>query len=88
VSRLLDTCSRGESRASARMRRGTHECVRHVAKEPRIADAILVKLMRGLHCTIGISTPPPEQERFYVFVWLAIGVLMVLFFLVMLWVMQ
>jgi hypothetical protein len=48
----------------------------------------LIKLMRGLHCTIGISTPPPEQERFYVFVWLAIGVLMVLFFLVMLWVMQ
>ena len=48
----------------------------------------LVKGMRGLHCTIGISTPRPEQERFYVFVWLGIGVLMVLFFLVMLWVMQ
>jgi hypothetical protein len=48
----------------------------------------LVKLMRGLHYTIGISTPPPEQERFYVFVWLGIGVLMVLFFLGMLYVMQ
>ncbi|HEY1184434.1 MAG TPA: hypothetical protein VGE89_09645 [Bryobacteraceae bacterium] len=48
----------------------------------------LIKLMRGLHLTVGISTPPPEQERFYVFVWLAIGALMVLFFLVMLWVMQ
>jgi len=48
----------------------------------------LVKLMRGLHYTIGISTPAPEQERFYVFVWLGIGVLMVLFFLGMLYVMQ
>ncbi len=48
----------------------------------------LVGLMRGLHNTIGISTPPPEQERLYVFVWLAIGVLMALFLLVMLWVMQ
>ena len=62
-----------------------------VAKDEESRELLmrfLVKLMRGLHCTIGISTPPPEQERFYVFVWLAIGVLMVLFFLVMLWVMQ
>jgi len=48
----------------------------------------LVKLMRGLHYTIGISTPPPEKERFYVFVWLGIGAVMVLFFLGMLYVMQ
>jgi hypothetical protein len=48
----------------------------------------LIALMRGLHGTIGISTPPPEQERFYVFVWLAIGAVMALFVLIMLWVMQ
>jgi len=48
----------------------------------------LVKLMRGLHYTIGISTPAPEEERFYVFVWLAIIAVMVSLFLVMLWVMQ
>ena len=48
----------------------------------------LVKVMRGLHYTIGISTPPPEKEHFYVFVWLAIGAVMALFFLIMLWVMQ
>jgi hypothetical protein len=56
--------------------------------ERELPMRFLIKLMRGLHLTIGISTPPPEQERFYVFVWLAIGVVMVLFFLVMLWVMQ
>jgi len=44
----------------------------------------LVKVMRGLHLTIGISTPPPEQERFYVFVWLAIGAVLVALFFVML----
>ena len=59
-----------------------------LTKERELLMRFLVKLMRGLHYTIGISTPPPEQERFYVFVWLAIAVLMVLFFLVTLWVLQ
>ena len=36
----------------------------------------LIDLMRGLHMTIGIHTPPPEQERLYVFVWIGIIVLM------------
>ena len=32
----------------------------------------LIGVMRGLHMTIGIHTPPPEQERLYVFVWIGI----------------
>jgi hypothetical protein len=36
----------------------------------------LIALMRGLHMTIGIHTPPPEQERLYVFVWIGIIVFM------------
>jgi hypothetical protein len=29
-------------------------------------------LVRGLHMTIGIHTPEPEQESLYVFVWIGI----------------
>lgn len=29
-------------------------------------------LVRGLHMTIGIQTPPPEQETLYVYVWIGI----------------
>ena len=36
----------------------------------------LIGLMRGLHMTIGIHTPPPQEERLYVYVWLGIIVLM------------
>jgi hypothetical protein len=32
----------------------------------------LRSVVRGLHMTIGIQTPPPEQERLYVFVWIGI----------------
>ncbi len=32
----------------------------------------LISLMRGLHMVIGIHTPPPGQERLYVFVWIGI----------------
>ena len=32
----------------------------------------LIGLMRGLHMAIGIHTPPPGQERLYVYVWLGI----------------
>jgi hypothetical protein len=34
-------------------------------------------VVRGLHMTIGIHTPPPEQEAFYVFVWIGIILFMV-----------
>jgi hypothetical protein len=34
-------------------------------------------LVRGLHMTIGIHTPPPEQESLYVFVWIGIILLMI-----------
>ena len=36
----------------------------------------LIGLMRGLHMTIGIHTPPPEEERLYVYVWIGIIVFM------------
>ena len=36
----------------------------------------MIGLMRGLHMTIGIHTPPPEQERLYVFVWIGIIIFM------------
>jgi hypothetical protein len=36
----------------------------------------LISLMRGLHMTIGIHTPPREQERLYVFVWIGIIIFM------------
>lgn len=36
----------------------------------------LVSLMKGLHMSIGIHTPPPDQERLYVFVWIGIIVTM------------
>lgn len=36
----------------------------------------LIGLMRGLHMTIGIHTPPPEKERLYVFVWIGIIIVM------------
>ncbi len=36
----------------------------------------LIGLMRGLHMTIGIHTPPADQERFYVFVWIGIIIFM------------
>jgi hypothetical protein len=32
----------------------------------------LIALMRGLHMSIGIHTPPPEQERMYVWIWIGI----------------
>jgi len=32
----------------------------------------LEDLVRGLHWSIGISEPPPGQERFYVYVWIGI----------------
>ena len=38
----------------------------------------LIALMKGLHMSIGIHTPPPEQERVYVFMWIGI----ILFFVV------
>jgi hypothetical protein len=36
----------------------------------------LIGVMRGLHMTIGIHTPPPEEERLYVFVWIGIIIFM------------
>jgi hypothetical protein len=36
----------------------------------------LRSLVRGLHMTIGINTPSPEQETLYVFVWIGIILLM------------
>jgi Mg2+ and Co2+ transporter CorA len=32
----------------------------------------MIGLMRGLHMAIGIHTPPPEQERQYVWMWIGI----------------
>ncbi len=43
-------------------------------------------LVRGLHMTIGIHTPPPEQETLYVFVWIAIILFMIGGFLLMFYV--
>ena len=40
------------------------------------AVKFLISVMRGLHMTIGIHTPPPEQERLYVFVWIGIIIFM------------
>jgi hypothetical protein len=40
------------------------------------AMRFLIGLVRGLHMTIGIHTPPPDQERLYVFVWIGIIVFM------------
>ena len=40
------------------------------------AMRFLISLVRGLHMTIGIHTPPPDQERLYVFVWIGIIVFM------------
>ena len=40
------------------------------------AMRFLIGLVRGLHMTIGIHTPPPNQERLYVFVWIGIIVFM------------
>ena len=37
----------------------------------------LRSLVRGLHMTIGIHTPPPEQESLYVFVWIGIILFMI-----------
>jgi hypothetical protein len=37
----------------------------------------LTGLVRGLHMTIGIHTPPPEQEALYVFVWIGIILFMI-----------
>ena len=37
----------------------------------------LASMVRGLHMTIGIHTPPPEQESLYVFVWIGLIVLMI-----------
>jgi hypothetical protein len=43
--------------------------------------------MRGLHMAIGIHTPPRDQERKYVFVWigiiLAMGAGMMLMFYIL-----
>jgi hypothetical protein len=33
---------------------------------------VLRSMIRGLHMAIGITTPPPEQETLYVFVWIGI----------------
>jgi hypothetical protein len=40
-------------------------------------------LVRGLHMTIGIQTPPPEKESLYVFVWIGIILFMIGGFLLM-----
>jgi hypothetical protein len=37
----------------------------------------LHSMVRGLHMTIGIHPPPPEQETLYVFVWLGIILFMI-----------
>ena len=37
---------------------------------------LLADLVRGLHWSIGITPPRPEQERQLVFVWLGIVVFM------------
>jgi hypothetical protein len=37
---------------------------------------LLRSMVRGLHMAIGISTPAPEQETLYVFVWIGILLLM------------
>jgi hypothetical protein len=37
----------------------------------------LAGVVRGLHMTIGIHTPPPEQESLYVFVWIGIILFMI-----------
>jgi hypothetical protein len=37
----------------------------------------LAGVVRGLHTTIGIHTPPPEQESLYVFVWIGIILFMI-----------
>ncbi len=44
--------------------------------------------MRGLHMAIGIHTPPPEQERLYVWVWIGIIIaggcgMMLMFYILM-----
>jgi len=38
---------------------------------------LLRSLVRGLHMTIGIHTPLPEQESLYVFVWIGILLFMI-----------
>jgi hypothetical protein len=32
----------------------------------------LAGIVRGLHMTIGIHTPPPDKESLYVFVWIGL----------------
>ena len=43
-----------------------------IAVEASAMMRFLAGLVRGLHMAIGINTPPPEQESFYVFVWIGL----------------
>ncbi|MBL8290907.1 MAG: hypothetical protein JNN08_03670 [Bryobacterales bacterium] len=42
-------------------------------------------LVRALHCTIGITPPPAEQESLFVFVWFGIGMFLVAGFVFLLY---
>lgn len=48
----------------------------------------LAYLVRGLHLSLGISTPKPEQEAFFVLFWLAVFVLLMVMFGGLLYVMK
>jgi hypothetical protein len=43
----------------------------------------LVQVVRGLHMSIGITPPPPEQSLIYALVWLGVWVMIMGMFLLL-----
>jgi hypothetical protein len=43
----------------------------------------LVQIIRGLHMSIGITAPSPEQTWIYALVWLGVWVVIVVMFLLL-----
>ena len=43
----------------------------------------LVQIIRGLHMSIGITAPPPEQTWIYALVWVGVWVVIVVMFLLL-----
>ena len=43
----------------------------------------LVQIIRGLHMSIGITAPPPEQSWIYALVWVGVWVVIVAMFLLL-----